>query len=510
VPHRPAVDVAFSVARWVAKGGTYMNYYMAYGGTTFGRKTGGPLLVTSYDYDVQISEFGLQAEPKYSLTQKLHSVLFSAADVLLGEDAVPPTVTTSSTCESHTYGANIPDATCVTFLSNIGEKEACVFDVSGGGRTLSVEVPAWSVSIVSGSCKERPATPTLLINTKTDAVAPNKITTKAVTGPFALDDFETYQESVPPSGGTPIVDAHVVDQLGLTRDETDYMWISTNITGRETAGVVELSFSMGEAGGPVMYAFVNGQLSSSTIRASVEASSSEVDNLILAAGRAASSRATAPLSKGVPVKVEVDLPAGDSQLDLLVASTGIKNYGPHLELIQVGIVSDILLDETPLVGYSQMAGMDGERMEIYAGAKRAAMSPAVTSGAKPLTWYRSSFPTPQASLYGETRPIALDISQTSLTKGALWVNGVMLGRYWGILAVGSCNDDCSSASYVGAYNANRCRTGCGEMSQSLYKIPFGLLHSVDSGELNTVTFFEEGRGTPAGVGLVSVSMESSE
>ncbi|KAF9607200.1 hypothetical protein IFM89_033407, partial [Coptis chinensis] len=28
VPHRPAEDVAFSVARFIQKGGSYMNYYM--------------------------------------------------------------------------------------------------------------------------------------------------------------------------------------------------------------------------------------------------------------------------------------------------------------------------------------------------------------------------------------------------------------------------------------------------------------------------------------------------
>ena len=54
VPHRPAVDVAFDVARWVAKGGSYMTYYMAFGGTSFARSVGGPLIVTSYDYDVQV------------------------------------------------------------------------------------------------------------------------------------------------------------------------------------------------------------------------------------------------------------------------------------------------------------------------------------------------------------------------------------------------------------------------------------------------------------------------
>ncbi|KAF9600443.1 hypothetical protein IFM89_009358, partial [Coptis chinensis] len=52
VPHRPAKDVAFSVARFIHKGGSYMNYYM----TNFGR-TAGTFIATSYDYDAPIDEY---------------------------------------------------------------------------------------------------------------------------------------------------------------------------------------------------------------------------------------------------------------------------------------------------------------------------------------------------------------------------------------------------------------------------------------------------------------------
>lgn len=39
-PTRPAEDLAFSVARWFARGGTYNAYYMWFGGTNFGRSAG--------------------------------------------------------------------------------------------------------------------------------------------------------------------------------------------------------------------------------------------------------------------------------------------------------------------------------------------------------------------------------------------------------------------------------------------------------------------------------------
>ena len=481
-PHRPSVDVAFSVARWVAKGGTYMNYYMAFGGTTFGRHTGGPLLVTSYDYDVQISEFGLPAEPKFSLTQKLHAALLAVADVLLAEGEVPLAEALTDTCETHTYGGSSPASSpCVSFLSNFGEKNTCAFEVTGGGVSVVLDVPPWSVSIVQGTCADKAAVPTVLINTKKDAddIAPTRVAVKPITEPFVVTDFETFRECVPSAGGDVVISSEPEDQLRLTLDQTDYLWVSGDITGRDFAGPATISFTMGEAGGPVVYAYVNGQLAGSSLQ-SVDALEEipGVVDYVREAGRASSRRNhTAVPSAGVPVHITVKLPAGNTTLDLLVVSMGIKNYGPYLETVRVGIVSAVVVDDIPLTLYRHRAGMEGERTQIYKNG-----IPFPTVGDRevlPLTWYTATFATPQAPLYDELHPLALDISSSALKKGALWVNGEMLGRYWSIMAEGQCNDDCSSENYVGEYNANRCRTGCGEMSQSLYKVPYGLLHSAD-------------------------------
>ncbi|KAL7215255.1 hypothetical protein ACSBR1_027424 [Camellia fascicularis] len=54
VPYRPVEDIAFDVARFFQRGGTFQNYYMYHGGTNFGRTTGGPFIATSYDYDALI------------------------------------------------------------------------------------------------------------------------------------------------------------------------------------------------------------------------------------------------------------------------------------------------------------------------------------------------------------------------------------------------------------------------------------------------------------------------
>ncbi|KAF5814048.1 putative beta-galactosidase [Helianthus annuus] len=58
VPYRPAEDLAYSVAKFIQSGGSFINYYMYYGGTNFGRTAGGPFIATSYDYDAPLDEYG--------------------------------------------------------------------------------------------------------------------------------------------------------------------------------------------------------------------------------------------------------------------------------------------------------------------------------------------------------------------------------------------------------------------------------------------------------------------
>ncbi|KAF8098600.1 hypothetical protein N665_0263s0029 [Sinapis alba] len=55
--HRTTEDVAFSVARFFQRGGTFNNYYMYHGGTNFDRTAGGPYITTSYDYDAPLDEY---------------------------------------------------------------------------------------------------------------------------------------------------------------------------------------------------------------------------------------------------------------------------------------------------------------------------------------------------------------------------------------------------------------------------------------------------------------------
>jgi hypothetical protein len=239
VPHRPATDVAFAVARWFARGGSFVSYYMAFGGTNFGRSVGGPQIVTSYDYDVQINEYGLRNEPKYSLLQQLHEIVTLNQDTLLGQ--MPPApIAIGSACEVHVYqsqgegqgeGQGGEGSNCVAFLSNWDERNSCVVDLNEAGLLIaSEEVSPWSVTIMTGDSCQSLAT---IYNTKA-SVAEAQPENQLNGLPFTEVTFTVTSvtgEAIP-SAGVPVVKSPTpLEQLSVTKDSTDYLWYSAQVGG---------------------------------------------------------------------------------------------------------------------------------------------------------------------------------------------------------------------------------------------------------------------------------------
>jgi hypothetical protein len=101
----------------------------------------------------------------------------------------------------------------------------------------------------------------------------------------------------------------------------------------------------------------------------------------------------------------------------------------------------------------------------------------------------------------------------AMTKGAVWVNGHMLGRYWDAVAENqdrtqACDETClvNQMDWAGKYEPVRCVTGCGVPSQSLYKVPYEWLKA--DGSANELVLFEEVGGDPSNVRMAKVVMEN--
>ncbi|KAL7163392.1 hypothetical protein ACSBR2_039485 [Camellia fascicularis] len=115
VPYRPVEDIAFDVARFFQRGGTFQNYYMYHGGTNFGRTTGGPFIATSYDYDAPIDEYGLLRQPKWGHLKDVHKAIELCEPAMV---ATGPTITSlGPNLEAGVYKTG--SGLCAAFLANV-------------------------------------------------------------------------------------------------------------------------------------------------------------------------------------------------------------------------------------------------------------------------------------------------------------------------------------------------------------------------------------------------------
>ena len=546
-----------------------MNYYMAFGGTTFGRQVGGPLIITSYDYDVQINEYGLRSEPKFSLTSKLHEILMNAADIILSVESLPlpkaVPLEGSNSCESHTYTCADCDygsksksksesGSCIVFLSNYGVSSECNFLSNSNANTEPESesesesfytVPAWSVSILRGEYTQGQCTNTMeLLNTKTSTVSDVDIKVANYQAPQVVDSVEfSYKKGL--KDPTPYemsrkdprkqtISPSPVEQLTLTDDKTDYLWYSVQIPVDELkqGNSGSISFVTGIAGGSIGYIYANGIYIGSTLTKNGHSpvlSMLPIENMTT-------------IEATVTSTIDVELPQScrhKCQIDILSMNMGIKNYGPYLELVKTGIISDISWKSGDsdsnsgiiLSPVTHTVGLLGESVDYVGDSSHSTGSDSSTNDIDhdklvenvPLQWYTMTFPSPVLSNQSNAQSqsnYALELASTGSTgsgsdshimgKGGVWVNGMMLGRYWNVIgstSITDCDESCLSDQihWVGAYSPERCTTGCTIPSQTQYKVPYSLLHS--DGKDNILILFEEIGGFPTNIKLNEIVMK---
>ncbi|KAK3005557.1 hypothetical protein RJ639_016355 [Escallonia herrerae] len=146
LPHRPVKDLAFAVARFFQRGGSFQNYYMYFGGTNFGRTSGGPNYITSYDYDAPLDEYGLIRQPKWGHLKDLHDAIKLCEPALVAVDSAQY-LKLGPMQEAHMYSGNAHNegqsltltgnaSRCSAFLANIDEHEPATVKFLGHNYTL--------------------------------------------------------------------------------------------------------------------------------------------------------------------------------------------------------------------------------------------------------------------------------------------------------------------------------------------------------------------------------------
>ncbi|KAF7127826.1 hypothetical protein RHSIM_Rhsim11G0181100 [Rhododendron simsii] len=521
IQQRPVEDLAFAVARFIQKGGSFVNYYMYQGGTNFGRTAGGPFITTSYDYDAPIDEYGLIRQPKYGHLKELHRAIKLCERALVSAE---PTVTMLGNyeqafeqlviillalayqktlflelvlklallsifysvikpfmlhfCDQIDWDINIFQAhvfssksgDCAAFLSNYHMQTAARVRFNN----MYYDLPPWSISILP-NCKN------VVFNTAKVGVQTSK--TQMLPTNAKLLSWETFSEDL--SSANDDMEFRTVgllEQLNVTRDISDYLWYSTSVDISPSESFLRqgqhITLTV-QSAGDALHVFANGHLS----------------------GSAFGSRE----SRKFTFTGKVNLHAGRNTISLLSVAVGLPNNGAHFETWNTGVQGPVVLHgldkgkrDLSWQKWSYKVGLRGERMNLVSsiGVSFAGWMPEslFARSPQPLTWYKAYFNAPDAE-----EPLALDMG--SMGKGQVWINGQNIGRYWTL----SANGNCTQCIYSGTFRPKKCQLGCGQPTQRWYHVPRSWLKPTH----NQLVVFEELHGDVSRIALVKRSVTYS-
>ncbi|KAF6152219.1 hypothetical protein GIB67_005873 [Kingdonia uniflora] len=463
VPYRPAEDLAFSVAKFIQKGGSFINYYMYHGGTNFGRTAGGPFIATSYDYDAPIDEYGLLREPKWGHLRDLHRAIKLCEPALVSGE--PSVMSLGSYQEAHVY--KYQSGGCAAFLANYNSDSFA--RVSFG--EMHYNLPPWSISILP-DCKNT------VFNT---ARVGSQSSQKKMVPVQEVFSWQSYNEEAATYNDDLNTVIGLLEQINTTRDATDYLWYSTDVNVDPDEEFLKNGqypvFTVLSAG-HALHVFLNGQLSGTAYGSLEDPRLTSNNNLKLRAGM--------------------------NTISLLSIAVGLPNIGAHFETWNAGVLGPVMLNglnegrrDLSWQKWSYKIGLAGEELKLHSISGSSTVEwveGSLVAQQQSLTWYKTTFDSPDWDV-----PLALDMG--SMGKGQIWINGHSIGRYWPAY---KASGTCSNCSYTGIYNEKKCLSNCGDASQRWYHVPTSWLNPTK----NLLVLFEEWGGDPNGISLVGRTVDS--
>ncbi|KAK9993670.1 hypothetical protein SO802_023373 [Lithocarpus litseifolius] len=369
---RSAEDIAYQAALFIAKKGSYVNYYMYHGGTNFGR-TASKYVLTSYYDQAPLDEYGLIRQPKWGHLKELHAAIKLCLKPLLS--GVYSTFHLGQLQEAYVFKGNSEE--CAAFLvNNDNERNATVHY-----ENSTYELPPESVSILP-DCK------IVAFNT---AKVGTEYTTRSMKADQNLDSpdkWEEYKESIPNFDKTSWRANTLLEQMSATKDKSDYLWYTFRFQHEslDTGFVLKVN-SLAH----VLHAFVNGKF--------IGSAHGSHSNLFFA------------------LEKNVSLINGTNHVSLLSVMAGLP--------VCFNLNSLIFLRYFDALMQGKQVGLSGEKLNIYTeqGSSNIQWRRFGNSNHQRLTWYKTQFDAPKGN-----DPVALNLG--SMGKGEAWVNGQSIGRYW--------------------------------------------------------------------------------
>ncbi|KAK7264196.1 hypothetical protein RJT34_31801 [Clitoria ternatea] len=386
---RSAEDIAFSVARFFAKNGNLVNYYMYHGGTNFGR-TSAAFTTTRYYDQAPLDEFGLQRDPKWSHLRDVHRALNLCKKPLL--TGVPSTTRLSEFHEIIVY-ENPGSHLCAAFLTNNNSQAAATINFRGKDHYL----PPHSISILP-DCK------TVVFNTESIASQHNARTFKK-SDVANNHKWEIYIENIPTVKELPPSQKAPSEVYTLLKDKSDYAWFTTSVElGQQDVPTQHQPWLHIGSLGHSQLVFVNGEFVGSKHGSHEE--------------------------KSFDFQKSVTLKVGVNHITILACTVGLPDSGAYMEhrfagpseIKIIGLNSGTM--DITRSGWGQQVALNSEKLGIFTeeGSKKVNWKEVKGTGPS-LSWYKTRFATPEGK-----SPVA--IRMDGMGKGLIWINGKCIGRHW--------------------------------------------------------------------------------
>ncbi|KAG5050473.1 hypothetical protein AAZX31_04G227500 [Glycine max] len=379
VPYiRSAEDIAYNVALFIAKRGSYVNYYMYHGGTNFDR-IASAFVVTAYYDEAPLDEYGLVREPKWGHLKELHEAIKSCSNSLLYGTQTSFSLGT----QQNAYVFRRSSIECAAFLENTEDRSVTI-----QFQNIPYQLPPNSISILP-DCKN------VAFNTA-KVRAQNARAMKSQLQFNSAEKWKVYREAIPSFADTSLRANTLLDQISTAKDTSDYLWYTFRLYDNSANAQSILS---AYSHGHVLHAFVNGNL--------------------------VGSKHGSHKNVSFVMENKLNLISGMNNISFLSATVGLPNSGAYLEGRVAGLRSlKVQGRDFTNQAWGYQVGLLGEKLQIYTASGSSKVKwESFLSSTKPLTWYKTTFDAPVGN-----DPVVLNLG--SMGKGYTWVNGQGIGRYW--------------------------------------------------------------------------------
>jgi beta-galactosidase len=463
---RDARNMAFNILNFLGNGGTGWNYYMWHGGTNFGR-TSMYLQTTSYDFDAPIDEYG-RPSPKGLYLSRLHEAIKSNSKIILEGERTQKVLL-----------SGIRKTTWTSVMGNL------TLLVNESGQTLTDGHLTLS------------ARTALLFNSEGKVIFDSQVDFQKIQSETKFSawkslvkplDWKVWNEPLPSERADDVIkNKQPVEQLSLTKDQTDYCWYSAKFTST-IKGQQKIDITYG---GDFFYIYLDGKLITQSQPPFMENRGLTMPEDPNHPYIIANALEELKLQGFKHSFVLNDIEAGTHRLDILAVSLGmIKgdwSISGSMNTERKGIWQDVLVNNNVLTEWEMRPFLIGEQLNIYNEQK--AVNWTRSDFATPCTWYNTRFQIAPDILNPDAD---FRIDAKGLGKGMLYINGHMLGRYWLLEGNGYGPDE----GWQNPVNDGLSLAPKGQPTQRYYNLPKAWLK-----ENNQITIFEEQTNLPLSVNL---------